>query len=144
LIEFGGSYDAVRVQEFHEDCVSANCPTRSGEPIYVGSQPFCDGSLFRPNSHDPRHVARHRITTNTAIQRLCLPQLGLNAVTKVTARLCRAGLLAKYPLIHPRSTSRSAPSASRFGYLVKSDFAPWSAGSPTEYATLAYVVLGTV
>lgn len=90
------------------------------------------------------HVARHRITTNKAVQRMCLPQLPLNAVTKVTARLGRAGLLAKYPLIHPRAYYTLGPQAPHVLGTSSSRTSPLGPQAlPTEYAALAYAVLGT-
>ena len=90
------------------------------------------------------HVARHRMTTNKAVQRLCLPQHQLNAVTKVTARLCRAGLLAKYPLIHPQVYYTLGLQAAHALGMSSNRTSPLGPQAlPTEYAALAYAVLGT-
>ena len=48
------------------------------------------------------HVARYRMTTTTTLRQSLFPKLSSNAVGKIANRLCRAGFLAKYPLVHPK------------------------------------------
>ena len=39
------------------------------------------------------HILRYRLTTNAVLHRTLFPEQSMNAVTKVTARLCQRGLL---------------------------------------------------
>jgi hypothetical protein len=87
------------------------------------------------------HVARHRITTNEVLHKLFFKHRQQNAVTKVTARLCRAEWLSKFPLYHPRLCFTLGPlAAKRLGVPVQRTLPLGPQALPTEYATLTYVI----
>lgn len=90
------------------------------------------------------HVARHRITTNQVLQKLFFPQNGRNAVTKVTARLCRDDRLSRFTFRHPRIYYTLGPSEAQRRGLPISRTQPLGPQSlPTEYSVLAYATLGS-
>jgi hypothetical protein len=85
------------------------------------------------------HVARYRLSTNDVLRKLFFSARRPNAVTKVTARLCRAGLLSKFVLYHPRLYFTVGPQATQRLGLPQRRSAPLGPQSlPTEYAVLAY------
>lgn len=89
------------------------------------------------------HVVRHRITTNEVIQNLFFPDQQPNAVTKVTARLCRTKLLRKFPLYHPRTYFTLGPQAAQLLGLSSHRTLPLGPQSlPIEFGALAYAALG--
>lgn len=89
------------------------------------------------------HAARHRMTTNEVVRKLFFPEHRHNAVTKVTARLCRERLLRKFPLHHPRAYYTLGPHAAQsMGISVKRTYPLGPQALPTEYAALAYATLG--
>ena len=44
------------------------------------------------------HVERYRMTTNEILKARCFPELTSNAISKITAKLCRLGYLERHPL----------------------------------------------
>ena len=90
------------------------------------------------------HIARHRITTNDVLHKLYFSACQPNAVTKVTARLCRAQWLSKFPLFHPRSYFTLGPlAAKRLGVPLQRTLPLGPQALPIEYAALAYVASKT-
>ncbi len=88
------------------------------------------------------HVVRHRMTTNEVISKLFLPDQLPNAVTKVTARLCRQELLSKHPLYYPRSYLTLGPKAAwSRGISPRRTEALGTQTLPIEYGALAYAAL---
>ena len=89
------------------------------------------------------HVLRYRITTNSVLHQLFFAEQQLNAVTKVTARMCRSKLLSKYPLYHPRSYFTLGPVAvQQLGASPHRTLPLGPQALPTDYAVLAYSTLG--
>lgn len=89
------------------------------------------------------HVARYRLTTNQVLHRLFFPQNKLNAVHKVTARLCKHDLLSKFTFHHPRVYFTLSPNEAQNRGLLASRGQPLGTQSlPTEYASLVYATLG--
>lgn len=85
------------------------------------------------------HVHRHRITTNEVLHKLFFTDQQHNAVTKVTARLCRAEFLRKFPLYHPRTYFTLGPQAARqLGAPLQRTLPLGPQSLPTEYAALVY------
>ena len=90
------------------------------------------------------HVVRHRMTTNEVVHRLYFPHHKDNAVTKVTARLCRERLLCKFVLCYPRAYFTLGDQAVQNLGVSPGRTCPLGPQSlPTEYAVLAYALLGS-
>ena len=88
-------------------------------------------------------VARYRLGTNKVFHKLEFPGRKINAVIKVTGRLCRMGLLQKFSLYHPKCYFTLGPQAAQ--PLGLSDHRIQSLGPqtlPIEYGALAYATLG--
>ena len=85
------------------------------------------------------HVSRFRMTTNSALKRLLFSEVQPNAVTKVTTRLCRKNILARYTLCHPRTYLTLGPiGAQQLGLPAHRTLPLGPQSLPTEYAVLAY------
>ena len=85
------------------------------------------------------HVARYRISTNEVLHKFFFERRQPNAVSKVTARLCRAKLLARFTLCHPRSYLTLGPlAAQQLGIPLHRTYPLGPQSLPTEYAVLAY------
>ena len=88
-------------------------------------------------------VDRYRIATNTVIRTMAFEQQTLNAVTKVTARMCRQGWLQRYPLIPPEDYFTLGPLAVRqFGYSARRTEPLGPQALPIDYAVLLYATHG--
>ncbi len=86
---------------------------------------------------------RYRIGTNAAYRRLIFAEQSLNAVAKVTARLCRQGWLQRYPLIPPEDYFTLGPQAVRqFGYAPRRTEPLGPQALPIDYAVLLYATHG--
>jgi len=84
-------------------------------------------------------VMRYRLATNTVIGAQILPGRTLNAVSKVTARLCRVGLLTRYMLVPPENYFRTGLKAiSLLGLPQRSSDSLGPQSLPIDYATLVY------
>lgn len=89
------------------------------------------------------HVVRHRMTTNDVLQQLFFPKQQHNAVTKVSARLCRLKLLSKFPLCHPRTYFTLGPQAAQLLGISEHRTQPLGPQAlPIEFGALAYATLG--
>lgn len=89
------------------------------------------------------HVARYRMTTSTTLRQSLFPQLSANAVGKIVNRLYRAGLLAKYPLVHPSPYFvLGAKGANVLGLGSHRTTPLGPQALPIDYAVLLYCVLG--
>lgn len=89
------------------------------------------------------HVARYRLTTVEVLQRLLLPGVSRNGVGKVLGRLCEAGMLRKYPLLHPALyyvLGDGGAQALGLGAHRGEPLGPQSL--PMEYGVLLYATLG--
>ncbi|HBE71967.1 MAG TPA: hypothetical protein DDW52_27830 [Planctomycetaceae bacterium] len=89
-------------------------------------------------------VRRYRLATNRIIASQLLPGRSLNAVAKVTARLCKAQILNRYIFIPPETYFRLGAHA--IGSLGLSSRLSESLGPqslPTDYATLVYATSDT-
>ena len=88
-------------------------------------------------------TARYRLGTNAAYQRVLFQGQSLNAVTKVTSRLCRQGWLRRYPLIPPEDYFTLGPTAVReLGYPARRTEPLGPQALPIDYAVLLYATLG--
>ena len=86
---------------------------------------------------------RYRIGTNAAYRHLAFDGQSMNAVTKVTARLCRQGLLQRYPLIPPEDYFTLGPrSASQLGLSPRRTEPLGPQALPIDYAVLLYATNG--
>ena len=90
------------------------------------------------------HVARYRLTTLEAIQRVVLPGLSRNAVNKIANRLCNVGLLRKHTLLYPTNYFVLGELSVRslgIGAHRATPLGPQSL--PQEFALLSFATLGT-
>ena len=86
---------------------------------------------------------RYRLATNAAFQRLIFDGQSLNAVSKVTARLCRQGWLCRYPLIPPEDYFTLGPAAVRqLGHSLRRSEPLGPQALPIDYAVLLYATHG--
>ncbi|MCA9078703.1 MAG: hypothetical protein KDA93_27005 [Planctomycetaceae bacterium] len=86
---------------------------------------------------------RYRIGTNAAYQKLAFNGQSLNAVAKVTARLCRQRLLQRYPLIPPEDYFTLGPrSAKQLGLAPRRTEPLGPQALPIDYAVLLYATHG--
>ena len=89
------------------------------------------------------HVARYRLTTVDVVQRLLQPNVSRNAIGKVLGRLCDAGLLSKYPLLHPtRYYVLGEGGAQALGIGTHRTVPLGPQSLPMEYGVLLYAALG--
>ncbi|WP_437191139.1 hypothetical protein [Planctomicrobium sp. SH527] len=108
-------------------------PTETSKPIPLSGR---DRQVLE-------HVARYRMTTTTTLQQSLFPKLSTNAVGKIANRLCRAGLLAKYPLTHPAPyfvLGSQGANVLGLGSHRTTPIGPQAL--PIDYAVLLYCVLG--
>ena len=102
---------------------------------------------FNPSSRDwliLKHVVRYRLTTLASLKKTVLPKSSRNALNKATNRLCAAGLLRKYTLLHPTKYFVLGESGARWlgvGEHRSTSLGPQSL--PQEFALLAFATLGT-
>lgn len=90
------------------------------------------------------HVLRHRISTNEAIRRHVCPNLTPNAVSKLTAKLCKRGVLASHPLFPPLVYFTLGKRAiADKGLPLKRTLPLGPQALPIEYGALAYAALGS-
>lgn len=84
-------------------------------------------------------VLRYRLGTNAAIHRTIFVDQSINAVTKVTARLCACGLLRRYPLIPPETYFTVGPEVVRqYGISPRRTEPLGPQALPIEYGVLMY------
>ena len=84
-------------------------------------------------------LIRYRILTNTAIQRTLMPSQSMNAVTKVTARLCKSGILNRYPLLPPQHYFVAGKKLTlQRGWSIRKTKPLGPQALPTELAVLVY------
>lgn len=82
---------------------------------------------------------RFRLGTNLAYRQALFGEQSLNAVTKVTARLCQQGWLRRYSLIPPEDYFTLGPTAVRsLGYANRRSEPLGSQALPIDYAVLLY------
>lgn len=82
---------------------------------------------------------RFRLGTNLAYRQVLFAKQSLNAVTKVTARLCQQGWLRRYTLIPPEDYFTLGPTAVRsLGYANRRSEPLGSQSLPIDYAVLLY------
>lgn len=99
-----------------------------------------DEKLFRPrDAAFVNFTFRYRIGTNRAYAKCLLAGRSLNAVSKVTARLCANGLLTRFMLIPPECYFRLGAKAVNSLGLSPRNIEPLGPQSlPIEFATLVY------
>ena len=86
---------------------------------------------------------RYRLGTNATYRHLAFDGQSMNAVTKVTARLCRQGLLSRYPLVPPEDYFTLGPrSAKQFGVSTRRTEPLGPQALPIDYAVLLYATHG--
>lgn len=84
-------------------------------------------------------VVRYRLATNAIIGAQILPGRSLNAVAKVTARLCNIGLLKRHMLVPPENYFRAGARAINvLGLPQRSCESLGPQSLPIDYATLIY------
>ena len=89
------------------------------------------------------HVAEYRLTTHTVLRRRLFVGQTLNAVTKVTRRLCAGDWLRKYPLIPPGTYFVLGAAATHELGLTRLRCEPLGPQAlPIELAALCYATLG--
>lgn len=88
------------------------------------------------------HVARYRLTTREVLQRLFFPDSELNAVTKVTSRLCDHEYLVRHELTPPRCYFTPGRAVARLLGISQKCARPLGPQALfREYATLAFCCL---
>lgn len=86
---------------------------------------------------------RYRLGTNSAFHRMIFTGQSMNAVTKVTARMCRQGWLCRYPLIPPEDYFTLGPAAVRqLGHSLRRSEPLGPQALPIDYAVLLYATHG--
>lgn len=86
---------------------------------------------------------RYRLGTNATYQQLAFDGQSMNAVSKVTARLCREGLLSRYPLVPPEDYFTLGPrSARQLGVSERRTEPLGPQALPIDYAVLLYATNG--
>ena len=89
------------------------------------------------------HVQRYRMTTNQVLHHLLFPTQSMNAVTKVTARLCDQEWLTRYPLLPPETYFTIGPTSVRqLGLHSRLTASLGPQALPIHYAVLIYAALG--
>ena len=86
---------------------------------------------------------RYRIGTNAAYHSVVFDGQSMNAVTKVTARMCREGWLQRYRLIPPEDYFTLGPKAVRhFGYSSRRTEPLGPQALPIDFAVLLFATHG--
>lgn len=88
------------------------------------------------------HIRRYRLTTLEVLERVVLPSTSRNSLSKITNRLCVAGLLQKYTLVHPTKYFVLGQISAHTIGIGEHRVAPLGPQSlPIEYAVLIYATL---
>ncbi|PHQ36973.1 hypothetical protein CEE69_00935 [Rhodopirellula bahusiensis] len=88
-------------------------------------------------------VRRYRLATNHVVATQLLPGRSMNAVAKVTARLCSAQILNRYVLVPPENYFRLGGKAiSTLGVSSRLGESLGPQALPTDFATLIYATSG--
>lgn len=88
-------------------------------------------------------VLRYRLATNRVVASQLLSGRSMNAVAKVTARLCGTGILTRYVLVPPETYFRLGSHAiSLLGLSPRLSEPLGPQSLPTDYATLIYATSG--
>lgn len=88
-------------------------------------------------------VQRYRMATNRVLESSLLTGRSMNAVAKVTARLCSAEILKRYVLIPPETYFRlGSHPISSLGLSARLSEPLGPQSLPTDYATLIYATSG--
>jgi len=105
---------------------------------------FMTDYTFRPRDRSLiDFVVRYRLATNRVIGEQLMAGRSANAVAKVTARLCSAGILSRYVLIPPEAYFRLGNSAiSSLGLSARLTEPLGPQALPGEFATLIYSTSG--
>ena len=86
---------------------------------------------------------RYRLGTNATFQAMAFDGQSLNAVSKVTARLCKQRLLARYPLFPPQDYfSLGTKATQMLGLPVSRSLPLGPQALPMDYAVLLYAASG--
>ena len=89
------------------------------------------------------HVARCRLSTCAVLRRGVLAGVSRNAASKILNRLCRAGRLRKFPLIHPTPYYvLGEAGAKSLGLSLQRALPLGPQSLPLEYAVLIYAGCG--
>jgi len=89
------------------------------------------------------YVQRYHMATNRVIGSQLLAGRSMNAVAKVTARLCATGILTRYILVPPETYFRLGSHAiSTLGLSARLSEPLGPQSLPTNYATLIYATSG--
>lgn len=89
------------------------------------------------------HVAEYRLTTHTVLRRRLFVGHTLNAVTKVTRRLCDGDYLRKFPLRPPETYFVLGAAATHELVLTRLRCEPLGPQAlPIELAALCFALLG--
>jgi hypothetical protein len=112
-------------------------------------------AVFLINSGEKRNMTQHdlsiiqlteryRIGTNAAYHRLVFEDQSLNAVSKITARMCRQGWLCRYPLLPPEDYFTPGPLAvKQFGIAARRTEPLGPQALPIDYAVLLFAMHGS-
>ena len=103
-------------------------------------------SLFSESEGDVlEHITRYRMTTNEILEARCFPELTSNAVTKITANLCRGGYLERHPLSGGQDYFvLSRKTAKLLGVSARRSEPLGLQALPFHYGVLLYCCLGEV
>lgn len=89
-------------------------------------------------------VIRYKLATNQVLASQLLAGRSVNAVAKVTARLCKAQILSRYMLIPPETYFRLGTRAiACLGLSARLAEPLGPQALPTDYATLIYAMTGS-
>ena len=84
-------------------------------------------------------LVRYRLLTNKAIQRTVMQNQSMNAVTKVTARLCKSEIFSRYSLMPPQHYFTAGKKlANQNGWSIRKTEPLGPQALPTELAVLIY------
>jgi len=99
---------------------------------------------FRTRDHSiVNFVLRYRLATNRVVASQLLAGRTMNAVAKVTARLCATDILSRYVLVPPEKYFRLGSHAiSSLGLSSRLSEPLGPQSLPTDYATLIYATSG--
>ncbi len=88
-------------------------------------------------------VRRYRLATNRVVATQLLPGRSMNAVAKVTARLCSAQILTRYVLVPPENYFRlGCKTIGSLGVSSRLSEPLGPQALPTDFATLVYATSG--
>ena len=101
MVEFGGGYDAERVEAFHQDCAARESSLSIVVTHDELPQSYHERRLTLRDRKIIEHVSRYRLTTVEVLCRAVLPGLSRTPSPRSSTASATLPISRKYTLLHP-------------------------------------------